>query len=163
MLVSSVLGFPSVSRPSIDVLSVVWLLSGRVGAALGAREGGLGSTFGLCYDPPMRLVSTTLLVSLVMGTAGCSVPWVSPAGEGTPGAQEWQGQIVQLDRDQGYMVVRSSERLLDYVFLITLETEITSKSRVSPPLERGQWVTVVYRRESSDLGPPVALRVVVIR
>ena len=61
------------------------------------------------------------------------------------------------------MVVRSRERFLDYVFQITPETEITSQVQVSSSLEPGQWVTVEYRKDRSEHGPPAALRVVVPR
>lgn len=61
------------------------------------------------------------------------------------------------------MVVRSRERFLDYVFQITPETKITSEVQVSSPLEPGRWVTVEYRKDRSEPGPPAALRVVVIR
>ena len=56
----------------------------------------------------------------------CSAPWVSPPGGDSVEIEQWRGQIVELDRDRGYMVVRSRERFLDYVFQITPETEITS-------------------------------------
>jgi hypothetical protein len=111
----------------------------------------------------VRLVMTMVLVALLVGAAGCSVPWVSPSGGVTNGAQEWRGQIVELNRAQGYMVVRSPERLLDHVFQITRETEITAEDGMSPSLTRGQWVTVQYREDRSDQRPPVAVRVVVIR
>lgn len=61
------------------------------------------------------------------------------------------------------MVVRSPERLLDHVFQITRETEITTEASVSPSLEPGRWVTVRYREDGADQGPPVAVHVVVIR
>ncbi len=104
---------------------------------------------------------TILLVSLAVGAAACSVPWVSPSGDVAAEAQEWRGQIVALDQDQGYMVVRSPERLLDHVFQITGETEITTEASATPSLERGQWVTVQYREDRSDHRPPVAVRVVI--
>ncbi|MFQ5846168.1 MAG: hypothetical protein ACE5IQ_00675 [Candidatus Methylomirabilales bacterium] len=111
----------------------------------------------------MRLAETLLLVSLVLGAGACSVPGVAPEGEGTLDVREWQGQIVQLDRDRGVMVVRSQERLLDHVFQITPETEISSQAPVPASLEPGQWVTVQYQKEKSRPGPPAALRVLVIR
>jgi hypothetical protein len=106
---------------------------------------------------------TMLLVALLVGAAACSVPWVSPSGDLTSEAQEWQGQIVEVNREKGLMVVRSSERLLDHAFQITPETEITADDGASHSLQRGQWVTVQYREDPSDPRPPVAVRVVVIR
>jgi hypothetical protein len=86
------------------------------------------------------------------------LPWVSSWE-----VQEWQGQIVALNRDQGYIVVRSQERLLDYVFRLTPRTEITAQGPAKRSLEPGQWVTVQYQRDESKQGPPAALRVQVIR
>ncbi len=143
-----------VSRPSIRLRALPGLPSWRVGGGLpdGASRRGKA-----------RLVMMTLLAALLVGAAACSAPWVSRS-QGVKGeAQEWRGQIVSFDRNQGYMVVRSLERLLDHGFRITRETEITTGSSVSPALERGQWVTVQYHKDTSDPGPPVAVRVVVIR
>lgn len=103
-----------------------------------------------------------LLVALAVGAVGCSVPWVTPSGD-TRTAQEWRGQIIELNRDQGYIVVRSQERLLDHVFQVTRETEITGEASGSPSLEPGRWVTVRYREDGAAQGPPVAVRVFVIR
>jgi hypothetical protein len=109
----------------------------------------------------MRLALTILFVNFVVGAVACSAPWINPSGSVAGEAQEWRGQIVSLDRDQGYMVVRSPERLLDHVFQITRETEIATETPVSPSLERGQWVIVQYREDRSGPGPPVAIRVVI--
>lgn len=111
----------------------------------------------------MRLVMTILLVTLLVGAAACSVPYISPSRGLSSEAQEWRGQIVEVNRAQGYMVVRSPERLLDHVFQITRETEIAAEDGMSPALTRGQWVAVQYREDRSDQTPPVAVRVEVIR
>ena len=106
----------------------------------------------------VRGATIWVLAILLIGSVSCSLPWTYREGGGALGLDEWQGQIVELNRDQGYMVVRSRERLLDYAFRITPKTEVSS-----PALERGQWVTVQYRRDSATPGPPAALRVVVVR
>jgi hypothetical protein len=106
----------------------------------------------------MRWAIPLLLASLLVGAAACSVPWV-----GSREVEEWQGQIVELNRDRGYIVVRSQERLLDYVFRLTPKTEITAQGPARRSLERGQWVTVRYERDRSTEGPPAAIRVQVIR
>lgn len=147
-----------VSRPSIRLRALPGLPSWRVGASLPDE-----AADGASRRRQARLVMTTLLAALLVGSAACSAPWVNPSRGVTGEAQEWRGQIVSFDRNQGYMVVRSPELLLDHVFQITRETEVTAESRVSPSLERGQWVTVQYRKDTSDPGPPVAVRVVVIR
>lgn len=118
---------------------------------------------GAARRDKVRLAMTTLLVALLVGGAACSVPYVSPSGGLTSEDQEWRGQIVEVNRAQGYMVVRSPERLLDHVFQITRETEITAEDGISPTLTRGQWVAVRYREDRSDQAPPVAVRVEVIR
>lgn len=105
---------------------------------------------------------TVLLAALLGGAVACSVTRVSPEGGVALSVQEWRGQIVELNRGEGYMVVRSRERLLDHVFRITPQTEITSQALVPPHLEPGQWVTVQYHNERTEHGPPAALRVVVI-
>lgn len=102
-----------------------------------------------------------LLVSILLGVAACSRPWVGRSGE--VDALEWRGQIVELNRPQGYVVVRSTERLLDHAFQLTRETKITAEDGTPPSLQRGQWVTVQYREDKSDQGPPVAVRIFVIR
>ncbi len=99
-----------------------------------------------------------LLLAILLGAGACSVPLVGPRE-----VQEWKGQIVELNRDRGYIVVRSQERLLDYVFRLTPKTEITAQGPARRSLEPGQWVTVQYERERSREGPPAALRVQVIR
>lgn len=99
-----------------------------------------------------------LLLAILVGAGACSVPLVGPRE-----VQEWKGQIVELNRDRGYIVVRSQERLLDYVFRLTPKTEITTQGPAKRSLEPGQWVTVQYERDRSREGPPAALRVQVIR
>jgi hypothetical protein len=106
----------------------------------------------------MRWAIALLLATLCVGAAACSVPWFGPQE-----VQEWQGQIVELNRDRGYIVVRSRERLLDYVFRLTPKTEITTEGPARRPLEPGQWVTVQYEKDRSTEAPPAALRVQVIR
>jgi len=86
------------------------------------------------------------------------VPLVGPRE-----VQEWRGQIVELNRDRGYIVVRSQERLLDYVFRLTPKTEITTQGPARRSLEPGQWVSVQYEQGRSKEGPPAAVRVQVIR
>lgn len=147
-----------VSRPSIRQRALPGLRSCHVGASLPDE-----AADGTSRRRKARLVTTTLLAALLVGAAACSAPWATPSRAVTGEAQEWRGQIVSFDRNQGYMVVRSPELLLDHVFQITRETEVTAESPVSPSLERGQWVTVQYRKDTSDPGPPVAVRVVVIR
>jgi hypothetical protein len=104
-----------------------------------------------------------IVLGLFVGSISCGAPWTYRDGGAGTGLDEWQGQIVELNREQGTIVVRSRERLLDYAFRITPRTEITSPARGSASLETGQWVTVQYRRDSDKPGPPAALRVVVIR
>lgn len=99
-----------------------------------------------------------LLLAILVGAGACSVPLIGPRE-----VQEWKGQIVELNRDRGYIVVRSQERLLDYVFRLTPKTEITTQGPAKRSLEPGQWVTVQYERDRSREGPPAALRVQVIR
>ncbi|MFQ5657572.1 MAG: hypothetical protein ACE5G5_08545 [Candidatus Methylomirabilales bacterium] len=110
----------------------------------------------------MRLGTAVLFGGLLIGVAACSVTPVSPKGGATPGVHEWRGQIVELRRDEGYMVVRSRERLLDHVFRITPQTQITSEAAVPLNLEVGQWVTVHYHDGKAEPRPPTALRVDVI-
>jgi len=105
----------------------------------------------------MRWAIPLLLASLLLGAGACSVPWL-----GDRDVQEWRGQIVELNRDRGYIVVRSQERLLDYVFRLTSKTEITAQGPARRSLEPGQWVTVQYEKDRSADGPPAALRVQVI-
>ncbi|MGH7370933.1 MAG: hypothetical protein ACREJL_08255 [Candidatus Methylomirabilales bacterium] len=106
----------------------------------------------------MRWAIPLLLASLLLGAGACSVPWL-----GDREVQEWRGQIVELNRDRGYIVVRSQERLLDYVFRLTSKTEIIAQGPARRSLEPGQWVTVQYEKDRSADGPPAALRVQVIR
>ena len=103
-----------------------------------------------------------LLGGLFMGAVACSVTPVSHGRGATPSVEEWRGQIVELRRDQGYMVVRSRERLLDHIFQITPKTEVTSEAPVPLDLELGQWVTVHYQNGKAEDGPPTALRVDII-
>ncbi len=125
-------------------------------------EGGLGGYPFPCYDARVKPVMSLLLVSLLVGGVACSAGLVG-LGKETVEVQEWRGQIVKFDRDQGYMVVRSRERLLDFVFQITPETEIASETVMPPTLQRGRWVTVQYYEYRSEKKPPAALRIVVIR
>lgn len=125
-------------------------------------EGGLGRYPFPCYDARVKPAMSLLLVSLLVGVVACSAGLVG-LGEETVEVQEWRGQIVKFDRDRGYMVVRSRERLLDFVFQITPETEIASETVVPPALRPGQWVTVQYYEDRFEQKPPAALRVVVIR
>ncbi len=118
-----------------------------------AREG-LADILGML----MRLAITVLLGGLLLGAVACAVARVSLEGE----VREWQGQIVKLDHTEGYVVVRSRERLLDHVFRITSETEITSQALMPPHLELGQQVTVQYHDDKTQPGLPAALRIVVI-
>lgn len=148
--------WPNLLRPRWAALAAGWW-SGPLG------EGGFGGYPVPCYDTRVKPALTLLLASLLVGAMSCSAPWVSPPGGDSVEIELWRGQIVELDRDQGYMVVRSRERFLDYVFQITPETEITSQVQVSSSLKPGQWVTVEYRKDRSEHGPPAALRVVVIR
>lgn len=76
--------------------------------------------------------------------------------------EEWRGQIVEMDRARGYLVVRSKERLLDHVFRITAETKIEAGTSPSTVLEPGQWVAVEYQSDATRSGPPVAFRITVI-
>lgn len=103
-----------------------------------------------------------LLGSLCVGAAACSMTPVSQERGAAPGVEEWRGQIVELHRDQGYMVVRSRERLLDHVFRITPKTEVSSEAPVPLHLELGQWVTVHYQNGKAEDRPPTALRVDII-
>lgn len=75
--------------------------------------------------------------------------------------EEWQGRVVEIDRERAYVVVRSRERLIDHVFRITPSTRITSQAEVPPPLEAGQRVTVQFRRDGTHPGPPAALQIIV--
>jgi hypothetical protein len=106
----------------------------------------------------MRWTIALLLAGLLVGAASCSAPRL-----GHREVQEWQGQIVELNRDRGYIVVRSQERLLDYVFRLTPKTEITAQGPARRSLEPGQWVTIRFEQDQSKGGPPAALRVQVIR
>lgn len=103
-----------------------------------------------------------LLATVLVGVVACSAGLVG-LGEEAVEVEEWRGQIVKFDRDQGYMVVRSRERLLDFVFQITPKTKITSETVAPPSLELGRWVTVEYYKDQSRQTPPAALRVVVIK
>jgi hypothetical protein len=76
--------------------------------------------------------------------------------------EEWRGQIVEVDRARGYLVVRSKDRLLDHVFRITAETKIEADTTRLTVLEPGQWVAVQYQSDATRSGPPDALRITVI-
>jgi hypothetical protein len=104
-----------------------------------------------------------LLVGVIVGGVSCSSVGLRSPGGGPFELEEWQGQVVELNRERGYIVVRSQERLLDHVFRITPETEITSQGSLPSPLEPGRWVAVQYQRVKSKERPPAALRLVVIR
>ncbi|MFQ5989962.1 MAG: hypothetical protein ACE5K9_08610 [Candidatus Methylomirabilales bacterium] len=103
----------------------------------------------------MKLTRTILLAALLAGAAACALTRAE--------VQEWRGRIVEINREQAYFVVRSRERLIDHVFRITPETEITSQAIGPLPLEPGQWVTVEYHKGGTQPGPPTALRVVVVQ
>jgi len=76
--------------------------------------------------------------------------------------EEWRGQIVEMDRARGYLVVRSKDRLLDHVFRITAETKIEAGTAPSTVLHPGQWVAVQYQSDATRSGPPAALRIIVL-
>ncbi len=94
-------------------------------------------------------------MALLVTAAACAVTRAE--------VQEWQGRIVEIDREREYFVVRSRERLIDHVFRITPNTKITSKALSPLPLETGQWVTVEYHKDGTQPGPPTALRIVVVQ
>lgn len=138
---------------------------------------GLGGYTAPCYPRVVRFGTILLLEGLLVAAVACAPTRISPEGKATPGVsrdaastsglalparpEEWHGQIVKIDQDGGYIVVRSRERLLDHVFRLTPQTEITSKASPPPVLEPGQWVTVQYHKDRTQVGPPEALRVVV--
>jgi hypothetical protein len=118
--------------------------------------GGIGRYPDPCYDKWVRrAVTGVLLTALLVTAAACAVTRAE--------VQEWQGRIVEIDREREYFVVRSRERLIDHVFRITPNTEITSKALSPLPLETGQWVTVEYHKDGTQPGPPTALRIVVVQ
>lgn len=126
------------------------------------HEGSLGRYPFPCYDARVKPGMSLLLASVLVGAVACSAGLVG-LGEEAVEVEEWRGQIVKFDRDQGYMVVRSRERLLDFTFQITPKTKIASETAAPPSLELGRWVTVEYYKNQSRQKPPAALRVVVIR
>ena len=107
------------------------------------------------YDEWVKVaVKRVLLAVLLITAAACAVT--------RGGVEEWQGRIVEIDRERAYVVVRSRDRLIDHVFRITPDTKITSQALAPVALEAGQRVTVEYRRDGTQPGPPAARRIVVV-
>ncbi|MFQ5802373.1 MAG: hypothetical protein ACE5JQ_05690 [Candidatus Methylomirabilales bacterium] len=102
-----------------------------------------------------RAVTGVLLAALLVTAGACAVKRAE--------VREWQGRIVEINRERAYFVVRSRERLIDHVFRITPKTEIASQASAPLPLEAGQWVTVEYFKDGTQPGPPAALRIVVVQ
>ncbi len=129
-------------------------LVGKVATSGCSQSEGIGRRCGPCYDECVKLTRIILLAGLLAVAAACGLTRAE--------VQEWPGRVVEINREQAYFVVRSRERLIDHVFRITPETEITSQNVGPLPLETGQWVTVEYHKGGTRSGPPAALRVVVV-
>lgn len=101
-----------------------------------------------------RVLKQVLVAVLLITAAACAHTRAA--------VEEWPGRIVEIDREQAYVVVRSRDRLIDHVFRITPDTKIMSQASGPLALEAGQRVTVEYRRDGPQSGPPAALRIVVV-